>query len=103
MATGMALTDKELLTFDERGLPREFDRAKARRALKKHGDAFRYQLVAARQLEKWAEMDEVAMRSPTADRTWLDGHQRALRDVAARLRLGEYLPGGGMYDETVGG
>jgi predicted metal-dependent phosphoesterase TrpH len=98
----MALSDEELLEFDEKGLP-NYDRAKARRDLEKHGNAFRYQLVAARQLERWAERDGVAAKSPTSDRTWLAGHERALRDVAAHLRQGDYLPGGGLHDDIVSG
>jgi hypothetical protein len=98
----MALSDKELLNIDEKRVP-NYDRAKARRTLKKHGDAFRYQLVAARQLEKWADMDDVTMSSPTTDKAWVDGHRRALREVAAHLRLGEYVPGGRLHDETVAG
>ncbi len=98
----MAVSDKDLLTFDEKRLPR-YNRAKAQRDLKKHGNAFRYQLVIARQLEQWAEMDAVAAKSPTSDKTWLAGHADALRDVAVRLRQGDYLPGGALYDETVAG
>ena len=98
----MALSDDDLFDFDEKQL-RNYDPAKARRDLEQHGDAFRYQLVVARQLEQWAEKDDVAMSSPTADKVWLDGHRRALRDVAARLRQSDYLPGGALYDDTVAG
>ena len=97
----MALTDKEVLKFDEARI-RNYDRAKAQRDLVKHGDAFRYQLVVARHVEKWADGDEAAAKSPTSDKTWLAGHANALRDVAARLRKGDYLPGGAFHDETVG-
>jgi hypothetical protein len=96
----MALSDKDLLTFDEKRLPR-YNRAKAQRDLKKHGNAFRYQLVIARQLDQWAEMDAVAAKSPTSDKAWLAGHTGALRDIAVRLRQGDYLPGGPLYDEAV--
>ncbi len=96
----MAVSDKELLKFDATRI-RNYDRAKAQRDLKKHGDAFRHQLVVARHLEEWADRDEVAAKSPTSDKTWLAGHANALRDVAARLRKGDYLPGGMLYDETV--
>ena len=100
----MALTDKDLLDFDEKRLASAgYEPAKARRALEEHGDAFRYQLVAARQIEQWADGVELSGRSPTADRAWVDGHARALRQVAEHLRLGYYLPGGRLYDETVAG
>ena len=96
----MALSDDDLLKVDETRLP-NYDRAKAKRSLRKHGNAFRFQLVVARQLEDWAERDIVAAKSPTSDKTWLDGHRRALLDVAGRLRQGDYLPGGALHDDTV--
>jgi hypothetical protein len=98
----MALTDDELLDFDEKRLA-EYDPVKVERALAEHGDAFRYQLVAARQIEQWADADDASMSSPTADAKWIDGHRSALRDVAAHLRQGDHLPGGALYDKTVGG
>ena len=41
-------------------------------------------------------------KSPTTDLAWVDGQVRTLREVAERLRKGEYLPGGSAYDETTG-
>lgn len=102
MILAVALSDDDLLEFDERRLP-NYDRAKAKRDLKKHGNAFRYQLIAARQLEQWAERDVVAAKSPTSDKTWLAGHGRALLEVAGRLRQGDYLPGGTLHDDIVKG
>ena len=91
----MALTDEDLLDFDGSD--------DAKRALEEHGDAFRYQLVAARQLDAWAARAEVAKTSPTADVSWVDGQVKTLREVAGRLRKGDYLPGGSGYDETTVG
>ena len=95
----MALTDDELLDFDEKRLV-DYDPVKAERALAEHGDAFRYQLVAARHLEQWANRADV--RTLTNDVRFTDGLVDALRGVAAHLRQGDYLPGGVQYDETVG-
>jgi hypothetical protein len=95
----MALTDDELLDFDEKRLA-DYDPVKAERALAEHGDAFRYQLVAARHIEQWANRADV--RTLTNDERFTDGLVETLRDIAAHLRQGDYLPGGSLYDETVG-
>ncbi len=50
----MALSDDELVDFDETRLD-DYDAAKARLALEQHGDAFRYQLIAARWLDAYAQ------------------------------------------------
>jgi len=92
----MAVGDDELLDF-EGGDP-----DKARTELGEHGDAFRYQLVIARQLDSLAAQAEVTKRSPTTDLSWVDGRIRTLREVADHLRRGDYLPGGSLYDQTVG-
>ena len=97
----MALTDDELLAIHDKRSA-SFDHARAARALSEHGDAYRYQLVASQQLELWAERSELTKNSPTTDASWIDGHVRALREVAERLRAGAYLPGGALYDEGVG-
>ena len=96
----MALTDNELLDFDEARLA-NYDPVKAERSLAEHGDAFRYQLVAARWIEQWAtELEKPGPDRPT-DR-YFDGMAYSLRDVAAHLRQGDYLPGGEQYEDTVG-
>ena len=95
----MALTDNELLDFDETRLD-NYDPVKAERSLAQHGDAFRYQLVAARHIEQWADRADV--RTLTNEERFTDGLVAALREVAAHLRQSDYLPGGVQYDETVG-
>jgi len=96
------LSDRELLDLGDNA-PRGYDPRKARRDLKTHGDVFRAQLVVARGLDGDVARDAVAAKSPTSDRTWLDGHSRALRELAANLRLGRYLPGGDLHDAATGG
>jgi hypothetical protein len=97
----MALSDEELLDFDESQLA-HFDRQEALRALDEHGAAFRYQLVTARHLEGWAERlgegGGIASNAAAADAAF----GRALREIAAHLRQGDYLPGGVLYVETAG-
>jgi hypothetical protein len=95
----MALSDDELLDFDETRLA-DYDPVKAERSLAEHGDAFRYQLVAARHIEQWANRADV--RTLDNDARFTDGVVDALRGVAAHLRQGDHLPGGVQYDETVG-
>jgi hypothetical protein len=96
----MALTDEELLHFDERRLT-DYDPAKARQLLQEQGDVFRGQLVAAHWIERWAnglEGDTWTLPSEVEQRK---GVIWALREVAAHLRQGDLLPGGSLYEETV--
>ena len=93
----MALSDEELLDFDER-MVAKYDAAKARRALEEHGDAFRYQLIAARHMERWADSLEKS-GGPDVDKQFQAGYIRALREVSADLRQGDYLPGGLHHDD----
>lgn len=84
----MPLTDEdvELLDFDATDYE-HYDRAEAERQLEKHGEGFRAQLRIARHLDWWAS------QTPPAD----EGGEvqiRTLRDIAAHIRQGDYLPGG---------
>jgi hypothetical protein len=97
----MGVDDDLLLEIDESQL-QDYDRAAAERALRQFGDAFRYQLVAARHIENWADDIEAGREAPDAPHPrFSDGVLYALRDVAAQLRCGDYLPGGLRYEETV--
>ncbi len=92
----VALSDDELLDFDEERMPM-YEPAKAERALAEYGDAYRYQLVAALHIQRWAERAEEGRTAGV----WTEGHAKALREIAAHLRQGDYLPGGALYEETV--
>jgi hypothetical protein len=94
----MTLTDEELFDFDEKRLA-DYDAKKARQDLKQYGDAFRFQLVAAKHIEGWA--DRLEEHSGTVDPQFNAGYVLALREVAAHLRQSDYLPGGILFDETL--
>ena len=95
----MAPTDDDLLNFDMKRLG-GISRA-PRRILEEHGDAYRYQLIAARWMQRWAE--GVARPSPTdsPDRAYERGYEQALREAIAHLRQGDFLPGGQVYDREI--
>jgi hypothetical protein len=92
------LSDEELLGFDESLLAR-YERGQAIDALKRHGDSFRYQLVAARWTEEWADRLENDPAFAVANE-YQSGYVRALREVTAHLRQGDFLPGAMIYEET---
>ena len=93
------LTDDELLDFDSSDMPK-YEPANTERALSVYGDAFRYQLVAAKHIHEWA--DRLERPSPAIiDGERNEGFVKALREVAAHLRQGDYLPRGTLYEDTV--
>jgi hypothetical protein len=98
----MALSDAQLFDF-KAGLMADYDDAQARADLEWHGDAFRYQLVAALHLSEWAETlaDESDPIYESMEANEIRGWVNALQNVAAYLRQGYYLPGGKLYDEVV--
>jgi hypothetical protein len=93
-----SLSDDELLDFDEMAIA-SYDASAARQSLERFGDAFRFQLVAARHLERRADRLE-RDRLLDGDESYLRGHVKALREVAANLRKGNYLPGGPLHEQT---
>jgi hypothetical protein len=96
----MALTDDELLDFDEDRL-QHYSAGAGGRLLAEHGDVYRAQLVAARWIDSWREGLREAPVSSDSDET-RKGIDYALREVAAHLRQGDLAPGGVLYDETLG-
>jgi len=95
------LSDDELLHIE--GEPPEgYDPAEARQALAGHGDAYRYQLVAAIHLEGLARMfeEQIALNQKSLGTPeFVAGRILSLREVAGNLRCGEFLPGGLLFDE----
>ena len=72
------------------------DAGDARRLLREHGDVFRAQLVAARWLDDYRQRRKEHW-SPRDDAFEL-GVEETLRDIAAHLRQGDFLPGGRLYE-----
>ena len=97
----MELSDSELLDFNARNIL-DYDDERAHAALKEHGDAFRYQLVAALHLDAWADRLEAGDSPATGvvDPATVVGWVNALRNIAAGIRECEYLPGGGAYEQV---
>jgi hypothetical protein len=98
----MAFRDDELLEFDPSRMP-DFDRLKALEALEEHGEVFRAQLVAARWIDGWRRRLEAHRGGPTSSADFDDGVDFALREIVAHLRLGDFLPGGRLYEDEVTG
>lgn len=97
----MALSDDDLLDFDHSRLA-DFELDRARRTLAEKGDVFRAQLVAARWIDGWRE--RVLESPPMGDNEdFRAGWDSALREVIAHLRQGDFVPGGVLYDEEMGG
>jgi hypothetical protein len=98
----MALSDDELLDFDHTHL--ELFEAAPRTLLRLHGDSYRHQLVMARWLDGYRKRRGAHMANgPIADELFDAGVQEALRDIAAHLRQGDFLPGGRLYEHEQGG
>lgn len=94
----MPLSDDELLNFDHSTIPM-FDPVRAEQLLYEHRDAYRPQLVAARFLTDWADRGH---EEHGRDERWAAGWDFAMRDIAAHLRQGDFLPGGFWHDEADG-
>ena len=99
----MTLPDEDLLDFDIKrlgGLKRS-----PRSLLEEHGDAYRLQLMSARWIEHWAIGLEESENSPTTlegqGQRYYEGMMEALREIAAHLRQGDFLPGGVLYEDTL--
>ncbi len=101
----MMLSDDELLHIN--GEPPEgYDPAEARRNLVKHGDAYRYQLVAAIHYEELAQMfseqrEIKPYQKELGTPDYVAGLILAYSQVAGSLRTGSFLPGGHPFDMVV--
>lgn len=101
----MPLTDDELLEFDASNYA-TYDEDKAREILQgEHGDTFRAQLVAARFIDGWRERtvqhDKTSVQT-TFSPDYTEGWEKALLEVAAHLRQGDFIPGGTLYNDVTG-
>lgn len=98
----MAFRDDELLEFDASPLP-DFDRLRVLEALAEQGDVFRPQLVAAHWIDDWRRRQLEHSGGPTSNEDFDAGVDFALREVVAHLRLGDFLPGGRLYEDELAG
>ena len=93
------LPDEVLLDFDTKRLAR-WKPGQGERLLIEHPELYRNHLAVARGLTRWAVQNEETL-APAGGSSM--GYQRALRDVAAHLRQGDYLPGATVFEEWTGG
>jgi hypothetical protein len=97
-------TQEALLDFDGRQI-HKFDRRKAIELLAgEHADAYETHLVAAHWIDHWREGvlgSAGAPARPSED--WHEGFDHAMKEIAAHLRLGDFLPGAQPYEQTVSG
>jgi hypothetical protein len=96
----MPLSDDDLLAFDYARLAGEWTPQDAKRALEEHGEVYRAQLVAAHFAERWCE-SQLAQPGMLETKDRLEGFEHGLRDMAAHLRQGDFLPEGVLYREEV--
>jgi hypothetical protein len=95
------LTDDELLDFDLTRLD-GFETA-PRTLLQRHGDLYRNHLVVARWLMRYHDdRSRRAVSAALGDRgtDFEKGALDSLRDIAAHLRQGDFLPGGRLYEDA---
>lgn len=95
----VALTDSDLLDFDYGRLAGDWSRQDGERALAEHGEVCRAQLIAAHFAERWCEdvLADPGLMGAEELRTFEHG----LRDMAAHLRQGDFLPEGILYREEI--
>jgi hypothetical protein len=98
----MSLSDAELFDFNA-ALMEDYDDEKAHADLEEYGDAFRFQLVAALHMDAWVErlQDPDSRASRGMDEIEVRGWITALKNLAAFLRQGYYLPGGSFFEQVV--
>lgn len=94
------LSDRDLLDFDASRIA-HFDREEARRTLSgEHAEVYRAQLVVARWIDQWREgVTGDAFLARERGPEWMKGFEEALREVAAHLRQGDFVPGGTLYED----
>ena len=105
MYRSVMLTDNDLLEFNASSLV-DVEAGDARRLLHEHGEVFRAQLIAACWLEGSRKRRAADIESvPWPRRTSPDheaGFEEAIRAMVARLRQGDFLPGGESYRDIQG-
>jgi hypothetical protein len=100
------LSDDELLDFDTSRLA-HWEPRLGERMLEAHGPLYRNHLVIAKHLDHWREGNAGLQEMKNYSRGGVDPDDVdtidwGLKEVAAHLRQGDYLPGGVLYEETIG-
>lgn len=96
------LPDDDLLDFDVEDFE-DFDEGVARELLAgPHADLYRNHLVIAKATDDWRAQLVEATRGMRIDRSHQDGFFQALGEMAALLRLGEFLPDGVSFLDAIG-
>ncbi|MDP8936995.1 MAG: hypothetical protein M3O23_04595 [Actinomycetota bacterium] len=90
----MSLSDERLLEFDADRLD-DFDRLRAEHDLEEQGDLYRNHLVIAHWIDGWIE--SVVGQVHEGQEVF----KQTLREIAAHLRQGDFLPGREMHETTV--
>ena len=91
------LPDDVLLDFDLSRLE-DGDTLDPRALLAQHGDLYRNHLSIARWVEGWRERHVASGVSERRSEEF-DAQNYALGEIAAHLRQGDFLPGGGLYGD----
>lgn len=94
--------DEELLNFKASEID-DYATQNAMNGLQgEHRDAFRTHLIAARWIDHWREGVERSAGGPAPSNSadWHEGFSYALKEVAAHLRLGDFLPGAQPYEQA---
>lgn len=93
----MTLDDDRLLDFDAERLS-HYDADEAHDTLAgEDGDLFRNHLLIAKWIDRWIEnmAGDVVYGDPENQQ----GFEQALRELAAHLRQGDFVPGGVLHDD----
>src|SRR2546423_13463438 len=69
-----------------------------------HAETFETHLVAAHWLDHFRESLMSSAGAPgRPSANWHEGFEYAMKEIAAHLRLGDFLPGAQPYEQTVNG
>jgi hypothetical protein len=91
------LSEEQLLDFD-RGRLAHWSQERQDAALTDHRELYLNHLAIAKHLDFWVTNLDSRPALEGGDEDFI----RALREVAAHLRQGDYLPDGVLYRETMG-
>lgn len=101
----MPIDDEALLRFDSTTYA-NYTESRARERLRgEDADLYRGQLIAAHLMDLWRERTlahDMTVGSSTFSADYGVGWERAMREMIASLRQGDFAPGGGAYEDNIG-